>query len=925
MTFKRVIGLPLAVFFISSVVLAGSADQDLKVLTLEDYPRWNRITSVNISENGKWSTYAYIPNEGDGTLYVKNLSTDDVHEVPRGSDPKISKDSLWVAYVLNLPDKEARKLRKEKKRVTRTVEVMNLESGDKFTVKEASSFEFSNDSKVVAIQKDAERQGREARELGTDLILRDLEKATTRNLGNVSAFAFNKPGGLLAYTVSAPDKMGNGLYLLDLESSELRPLDTGEALYAQLSWDKAGSALAVLRGTQEKKLTQRDNVLLAYRDLLEDDFEQYRFEPASVDDFPEGMVVSEKGSLEWSRDLSRIFLGLKEQREKPEESDDPRPNVNVWHWKDDRVQSIQRVRANDDRRFTYRAVLHLPDLKLVRLADEEMPRVELSRDGKWAVGALDKPYRHEITWGGSRADRYRIDTASGDRTLIVEGVRRSLGLSPDSGWYLFQKEGHLWAYSLAGGELRNISEKAPVSFVNEDDDHPYELPIWGVAGWSKDGRAVVVNHRFDLWRLPLADGDAENITRGVGDAEQIRFRYVNLSPSEDAPRGRRFFGRGRSNPDPIDLTKPLLLSAYGEWTKKSGYYSLEIGQKPRPLIFQDKSVGRPVKAKQADAVLYTMETFVDFPDYWVSGSDFAEPRRITEANPQQSEYRWGRRVLVDYENSKGVKLQATLALPAGYEEGKRYPMLVYFYEKMSQRHHQYSMPRYDDRPHMSTYASDGYLVLMPDVVYEMGRPGDSAVDCVGSAVRKVIELGYADPERIGLQGHSWGGYQSSFIVTQTDLFAAVVTGAPVTNLVSFYNELYKRTGTVQHGIMEYGQVRMGTTPWENMELYHSQSPVHQAQGITTPFLILHGTEDGAVDWHQGLEYYNTARRLGKKVILLSYPGEPHHLTKRENQKDFLTRMKQYFDHYLKGTPAPRWMTDGVDFLDREWATPTDMN
>ena len=188
-------------------------------------------------------------------------------------------------------------------------------------------------------------------------------------------------------------------------------------------------------------------------------------------------------------------------------------------------------------------------------------------------------------------------------------------------------------------------------------------------------------------------------------------------------------------------------------------------------------------------------------------------------------------------------------------------MLVYFYEKMSQRHHQYSMPRFDDRPHMSTYASDGYLVLMPDVVYEVGRPGSSALDCVTSAVQAVIDLGHVDPERMVLQGHSWGGYQSSFILTQTDMFAAVVTGAPVTNLVSFHGELYKSSGTsVQQGITEKGQVRMGVSPWEDMELYHSQSPVHNVEKITTPFMILHGTDDGAVDWHQGLEYYNAARQ-----------------------------------------------------------------
>jgi dipeptidyl aminopeptidase/acylaminoacyl peptidase len=233
------------------------------------------------------------------------------------------------------------------------------------------------------------------------------------------------------------------------------------------------------------------------------------------------------------------------------------------------------------------------------------------------------------------------------------------------------------------------------------------------------------------------------------------------------------------------------------------------------------------------------------------------------------------------------------------------------------------MPVYDDRPHMSTYASNGYLVLMPDIVFDVGYPGSSSLDDVTAAAEQVIELGYADPGRICLQGHSWGGYESSFIVTQTDMFACVVTGAPLTNLISMYNINYKRTGSPNGPILEWSQGRMDTSPYHDFELYVSQSPLHHVANITTPFMILHGTDDGAVDWNQGLEYYNAARRMGKEVILLSYPGEPHHLGKEENQKDFQIRMKQYFDYYMKDVPAPEWLREGVPFLKKERIGPKD--
>jgi len=499
------------------------------------------------------------------------------------------------------------------------------------------------------------------------------------------------------------------------------------------------------------------------------------------------------------------------------------------------------------------------------------------------------------------ADYYLVNTASAERTAIVKGSKRTLGVSPDSRHFLYLKDKQLWIYDFEKSTTTNISAGAPVVFANEEDDHPDEKPPFGLVGWTKDGKAVIVNHKYDLWLLPLDGKNPLNICKGVGDKEEIRFRYVRLDPEE------KF----------IDTSKPLLLSAYGEWTKKSGYYLLYVGKEPKMLIFSDKRFGFPRKAKKADKILYTIETFVEFPDYFVSPLNFKSPIKVTDANPQQKDYAWGQRILIDYANSKGQKLQATLALPAGYQEGQKYPMVVYFYEKMSLRHHQYSMPTYDDRPHMSAYASDGYLVLMPDIIFEIGKPGSSSLDCVSSAVKKVIELGYADPEHIGLQGHSWGGFQTSFIVTQSDMFACVVSGAPPTCIEGEFNQVFKSSGNNNHSYYSRSQGRMGTDPWKDHELYRSQSAIQNADKITTPFMLLHGTEDGSVDWLQSLEYYNAARYLGKEVIFLSYPGEPHHLAKEENQKDFQKRMKQYFDHYLKEKPMPDWMVEGIPYVKKK--------
>jgi dipeptidyl aminopeptidase/acylaminoacyl peptidase len=932
---------------------ASRADSGPKVLSLEHYGPWSRITNAAISPTGAWLVYTLQPNDGDMTVIVKELEGDRVHTMPAGSVPEtgrggggfggggaagapvFSKDGRWVGYYVNPPARDSARRGARPgattpprgaagaapSRPTRRFELLDLTTGEKFPVPNAASFAFSNDARWLAVRTNRP-PGDTARD-GADLVLRELATGVTRNIGNVNQYAFDDAGRLFAYTVDAAERLGNGVYLLDLATGATQALNTGARDYAQLGWSGEGTNLAVLSGDKAKDRKQKDNVLYAWTGLGAARPRAVIYDPAQDDAFPKDLVVSEFAGLEWSEDGTRIFLGVKAQEAEPEDDGESNANVDVWHWKDTEPQSVQMVRIQQLRRATWPAVLHLDSKKFLQLGDEEMRTVQPTANGRWGIGRLDAPYRGEVSWGGSRADYYRVNIATGERTLIAKALGRTMGTSPDSRWFLYLQDGHVHAYNLETGRAANIDQATGLSFVDAEDDHPYERPTYGVAGWTRDGRSVILNHRFDLWRIPLDGSKGVNLTGGVGDAEQIEFRLVRFDehgqPRGGGGGGFGFGGGGAQEDEGVDLSQPQLLAAYGLWTKKSGYWRLPPNGTPTPLMWEDEAIGQVEKAADADRLIFTRQTFSEYPDYWVATTGFASPKKVTDANPLIKDFEWpSGKVLIDYTNGNGQRLQGTLTLPANYEPGTKYPMLVYFYEIMSNTHHRFSMPVYDDRPHISTYASNGYLVLQPDVVYQIGRPGTSALDCVTSAVKKVIELGYADPDRIGLQGHSWGGYQSSYIVTQTDMFAAVVTGAPPTNLVSFYNELYKQTGTVQQGIMEVGQVRMGrdSTPWSAEEQYEDQSPLHNVEKITTPFMILHGTADGAVDWHQGLEYFNAARRMGKQVILLSYPDEPHHLGKKENQKDFQIRMKQFFDHYLKGAPAPKWMTDGVDQVDK---------
>ena len=922
-----------------------TAPDGKKVLTLADYGPWKRITSAAVSDNGGWMTYTFTPNDGDDTLFVKALDHDQLYRVPTGSAPagrggrgdggggggavQFSDNSQWIAYFVNPPKAKGRgrsargapapasggnagpgargdSAAKGDTNSMRHLELLNLATGAKYDVPNASGFQFAAGSQWLAIKMNG--TPKDTSHHGTDLLLRRLATGATQNIGNVDQYDFDDAGNLIAYTVDAADRLGNGAYVIKLATGETRVLDSKPMEYAGLAWRDSSASLAVLRGEKPKDKEQRVNSLLAWTDAATSAPVQWA--DTSV---AKGFVLSEYSAPKWSKDGTRLFLGIKEQEDVPPKSTEPQANLDIWHWKDTELQSQQMIQINQLRHATFAGDFTLATGRFVQLADSNMKTVTPTADGRWAVGSDPTPYEYDYSEGQpSRADYYRINTTTGERTLMAKHVLHTMGTSPDSRWFLYQVGEHVMAYDITNGKTVNVDAATGKSFINTDDDQAGEKPIWGVAGWSKDGRSVLLYDKYDIWALPLDGSKGRDLTAGAGSAEEVQLRLAHLSADARSGGGGGRFGGAPAQA--VDLSQSQPLTAYGEWTKKSGYWEMPAGGgKAAPLLWADKMIGEVQKAKHADRVIFTEQTFREFPDYWTSNTKFATPTKVTDANPQIVDYAWGSRVLINYTNSKGRKLQGTLTLPADYQPGKKYPMLVYIYEILSNTHHLFSMPVYDDRPHMSEYASDGYLMFEPDIVYETGKPGSSALDCVTAAVNKVIALGYADPAHIGLQGHSWGGYESSFILTQTNMFAAVVTGAPLTDLISMYGELYKQSGTWNGGILQTSQGRMGAnvTPWNATQLYESQSPVFNVTKITTPFMILQGTADGAVDWDQGLEFYNAARTNGKKVIWLSYPGEPHHLAKTPNQKDFQIRMKQFFDHYLKGAPAPDWMTNGL--------------
>jgi dipeptidyl aminopeptidase/acylaminoacyl peptidase len=930
---------PLAALALSLFVSLGPAPDAhaqtaKKVFAIDDYARWQSIDNSRISGDGNWVAYGLRhPNALDPqpVLHVLRLETGKDQAIPNGTQPAFSDDSRWVAYFVELPYADAKKLRDASKPVTRKAQLMDLQTGSQQTWEDIQSFNFSPGAGHLQLKRRAPDP--KAKHKGVDIVLHDLKTGFDQLLGSVSESSFNQKGELLAFTVDAAEKDANGLFVVDLRNNRVHPLDDDTRSYSRLTWNEAGTALAVLKGTEVEKQAEKVNLLIAFPDVygllaLPGEAPQAMLDTTAAG-FPQGQVISEKRELLWSADGKLVFLGTREQKAaldstEKKKTTDELADVDVWNTRDPRIQSVQMARAEADRSFTYRAAFAVTERRFIPLADSTMREVELTLDGRWGIGRDDRAFISD--YKRPAADLYRVNTATGERTLMLRGQITNtstgshiFGTSPDGQYFLYWRDGQFQLYNLDAATTTPLTRSGGVSFVDAEFDHPGPKPAYGLTSWTRDGKAVVLLHRYDLWLVPLDGGAPTNLTGGVGSKNAIRFRYLNTESTEGMGPLQRALATA------IDPAKPMLLSAYGQWTKKSGFYELREGRL-KELVYQDALFGFPAKAAKAERFLFTRETFVEFPDLRVSGPGFQDAKRITDANPQQVEYAWGHRILFDFTNKKGVRLQGILALPDDYKPGEKRPMIVTFYEKNSQNLHRYPAPSL--LASMGSIpieaVSKGYITMLPDVHFNTGTSHSDMLECVEAATRKVIELGYADPRHIGVHGHSYGGQGVAFIGTRSRLFAAVGMGAGVTDLTSDFNHNWGWSyqvpgsgGANGYDYYLYSQGRQGTTPWDNPELYRFESAMTHVREVTAPFLMMHGTADGTVSFQEGLGFYNALRFNGKTAILLAYPGEGHGLRGLANRRDLTIRYFQFFDHYLRGAPAPRWLTEGVPFLEKD--------
>ena len=942
-------------------------------LTPADFDGWRSLDTPLVSRNARWLAYADMPQVNDGNLVLRDLVTGRELRAAVGARPP----APFPPPRLNNPDDPpppreiritftsdnrfavastfpthaamvaARKLKKKAGEMPKNgLITINLASGEAVRMAAVKNFQIpARGGAWVAYLKEAvpETEAEKAAAAkkakakkpapagahqtviaakaakkkkppvyGTDLVLRNLVTGAERVFPAVVEYRFSRDGNTLVYAVCSKHAANNGVYAFTPGSSKTVALLAGPGRYLKLAWDRAQTQVAFV--------SDHDNHAAA-----EPKFRAYLWprgtkaaKPLTLTP-PAGLFVSDKAAPAFSRDGRKLYLGLAPAPRPEPDADaaiDPEDKVtaDLWRTADDYVQPVQEVRAIQERNRTYRGVFDLATGTYTQLADETLTTVTLSDDGTRALGFDDRAYRRREDYDAAYADIYLVDSTTGVRRCVLEALRGStrggpsLSWAPDGRWAAYFDAGRWRVLDTATGATRDLTGGLPVAFAREDHDMPEPAPSYGWAGWTSDSASLLAYDRFDVWQL-FPDGRApRNLTAGAGRAEGIVLRVQDITPREEDDEDRG-----------LDPAQPLTLKGESERTRASGFFRTTFAATgaPQRLLWGDRFHNYIGRALEADVLLVTASRFDEFPDVHTTNTALTRLTKVTALGAQLEPFKWGRAELMDYTNAQGVPLQALVCKPADLDPAKQYPVIVYIYEKMTQTIHRFIPPAPNQNLNPPLYASNGYILLMPDIVYREGQPGRSALDCVLPAVDALVAKGYADAANVGIQGHSWGGYQIAYMVTQTNRFKAAAAGAPVGNMTSAYAGIRWGPGRPRLFQYEQNQSRIGPPLTDAPGLYLENSPVFHIKNVQTPLLILHNDMDDAVPWEQGVELFLTLRRHDKPAWFFNYNQERHGLRRRADLKDYALRLWQYFDHYLRGAPAPAWMVQGIPYLDRD--------
>ncbi|MGE5342351.1 MAG: prolyl oligopeptidase family serine peptidase [Candidatus Omnitrophota bacterium] len=957
---------------VSSLTLLH-AEIEKKPLTFQEMMKFKALRDAAFSEKGDIVAYTTQSDRGNPDVAVHNLTTKKVYIIPRGTKAIISKDSHWAAATV-LPDALEMEKAEQKDKLKNGMAFIDTTNGKMTTIENVKSFSFSDNSLWLANtlfpeekkddkkdatkdekktaeekkpaeekkaieekkpeekkpeekkpeekKKDADKDDDEKIEVSA-IILRNMETGKEIRIEKVSNFLFDPASCFAAYTLfDKENPKQNGLYVRDLKNPDVEKkiLCQPNSRFTTLTWSKKKSRLGFIYYDKPEEKKDKPDPFFTATLFVWDGGKDKLITVTPKDKLPTGWMVPYENTLTWTEDENRLFFGFKPEADyqwthpkktkpEPDKVDvysvdqilDKR-GIDVWNWQDPYINPQQKINWEQFKKEVFLSVYHFDLNRFVVLTDKELPELLIPENPDVAVAMSDVPYRVESTWTGQYQDMYLINLKSGARKKLASHLNGEFfggQLSFNGRYVAYYKDNHWFLYNVRTGVSRNLTEKLPTPFHDVDDDHPCEPPNFGPSKWTENDHSVIIYDKYDIWEFPTETGDPLCLTAGEGRKNKITYRILTLDPEE------KFYKKNQE----------FLLSGISEEEKYVGFYSAVEGKVGVTTLLQmpDRVFRLNQKAKKADKMLFTRENFQEFPDVWVSDLRLKSPEKISNLGAQTEKYLWGKSELIEWKSLDGARLQGVVIKPENYDPKKRYPVLIYYYEIFSNMLHFFVPISVSARPCLPMYTGNGYVVFLPDVKYEIGRPGLSATKCIVPGVQKLIDLGIADPKAIALHGHSWSGYQTAFVITQTNIFAAAIAGAAVTNMTSAYNGIRWESGIAREFQYEKNQSRIGKSLIEAPQLYIDNSPVFFADRINTPLLLEFGDKDGAVPWYQGIEMYLQMRRLKKNCILLQYNEEGHSPTKYPNKLDYAIKMKEYLDHYLKGAPAPDWIKKGVPY------------
>ncbi|ATP55851.1 peptidase S9 [Pedobacter ginsengisoli] len=905
--------LLLTLLFFTTISFAQKKPLDHTV-----YDNWESIASRKLSNNGNWSAYAIAVQEGDANLYLTNLLTNAKTKINRAENAQFSTDSKFVVFAIKPFYSAIRQAKIKKKKPEEmpkdSLGIANLTNLAIAKVAGVKSFKLPEDGLALLayqLDKPADTSKKDTTKKddkeGSDMIFRNLATGTERTFKYVSEYVFSKDGKQLAFacTGSKKDKAAQtGVFLLNTEKGTLKTLVNGKGNFKNFVFDDESESVAFLGERSPEKAEIKDYFIYYNSPSL--DTAQVLVDN-EIPGFPAKWAVSGDGKLSFNKEATKLFFGIAPIK-KPKDTtliDFEHAKLDVWSYKDDYLQPMQLKNAEKESKRTYLTAIEIfnSDVKVVPLTDLKLPEAKLIDEGNsnYVLAATDFGNRIQSQWSAnSIKDYYLVDTKTGSRKKIIEGLIGDAKPSPSGKYILYfdKKTANWYTYNILTAKVTHLNNGLNVKLVDEENDVPDQPDAYGLAAWTEEDKAVLLYDRYDIWEFsPDGKNVPKNITNGFGRQNNITFRYQQLDTNA------RFLSK----------KEVVLLDAFNHTTKENGYYIKNIGDNKSPelLVMAKFKYSNLGKAKDANRYIYDKANYSNSPNVFVS-TDMKAEIKLSNTNPQQQNYNWGTAELVNWTTPKGFKSDGILYKPENFDPAKKYPMIVYFYEKLSNGLYTYQPPApTPSRLNISYFVSNGYLVFAPDISYENGYPGKSAEEFINSGVEFLKKNPWVDGTKIGIQGQSWGGYQVAHLITRTNMYAAAWAGAPVVNMTSAYGGIRWESGMNRQFQYEKTQSRIGGTLWEKPELYIENSPLFALPKVTTPVVIMANDADGAVPWYQGIEMFTGLRRLGKPVWMLNYNNEAHNLVKRQNRKDIQIREQQFFDYYLKGAKAPLWMTQGI--------------